>query len=176
MICVINFLKLGLDIYFFYTLNFLCSCFALTRAGSGLPPHSFGASAFFNLIIGFLFSRQLISCVPWLFRSSALINSFYNRISILIIEEFFLPIMDIIVCLSFMYLFFMQTGFAIDNGLESLKQTSNNAKKFYNRNTHLLSQNIDAEKVGHGLDDRPPKDDDSFTEKNPNGQMIKLLT
>jgi hypothetical protein len=137
---IVDTLKLALDIYLYYQLNNLLICFAETRTQSNLRPKQ---PWFLHILIGLMISIQLLHFVISWLRVTPLSKKFEVRIAIVLLEEFFFAIIDLIIFLSLISFFTQASLFTTSKGLDNLKTSSVNARKFYVRNSYLLSRNAE---------------------------------
>jgi hypothetical protein len=111
-----------------------------TRDQSGLPDATTWP---LHVLLGLLISRQTFHFLISVLRVSPFASKFDLRVFFVLIEEFLYPLIDLVTVCALGHFFTQVSLFSQHNGLEALKQSSQNAKKFYARNTYLLSRNLE---------------------------------
>jgi|LauGreDrversion4_2_1035121.scaffolds.fasta_scaffold385020_1 hypothetical protein len=96
-----------------------------------------------HAVLGLMMTRSFFHFGVSVLRVTPFANKFVVRIFFVLIEEFFYPGIDLLATIALGYLFCQVSDVVYKNGLEQLKQSSNNAQKFYDRNSYLLSRNLE---------------------------------
>ncbi len=96
-----------------------------------------------HVLLGLLISRQTFHFLISILRVSPFSSKFDLRVFFVLIEEFLYPLIDLVTVCALGHFFMQVSLFSQNNGLETFRKSSQNAKKFYARNTYLLSRNLE---------------------------------
>jgi len=179
-IAVIDILKFGLDLYFFYVFNFILYSFQENRLHSGLSSSSSSCgSLLLHFIFGLIQARQLFYVLVSILRPIPFVSTqFKVRIFFVLLEEFLYPLIDLLTAVTLSIIFTKMSIFAQTNGLRKLTKSSNNAKQFYQRHTLLFSKNLEVQNAVKDteIDEEEEEEERSIEGGEEESVILKRIT